>query len=144
MSNEEFQAKLDMTKAFNETAKGYVQIGSAGLALPLLFTQAMFGKTRAEAGLHGAPWELVASWVFFILSIGFGITYQWLSIRRIWDQFHQANRTLENALQPGFRFTKWIPRIDGMNLSLFWLGMTGCLYAGVILFAIYAAQIIAG
>src|SRR5258708_3009591 len=46
LDSEEFKAKLEMTKAFCDTAKGYVQISSAGLALPLLFQQAMLGKVR--------------------------------------------------------------------------------------------------
>jgi hypothetical protein len=142
MSKEEFQAKLDMTKAFNETAKSYVQISSAGLALPLLFRQAMLGKTAAENGVAPSSWILIGAWSLFLLSIGFGITYQWLSIRRLWDQFHEANRTLQNAMEPGFRTSRWIPKINGLNLSAIWMGMTACLWAGALLFTIYAYQVI--
>jgi hypothetical protein len=46
LDSDEFKAKLEMTKAFCDTAKGYAQISSAGLALPLLFQQAMLGKVR--------------------------------------------------------------------------------------------------
>jgi ABC-type Fe3+-siderophore transport system permease subunit len=139
MSKDEFEAKLEMTKAFADTAKSYVQISSAGLALPLLFTQAIFGKNRADGGLLGAcPWTLIASWAFFVLAIAFGLTYQWLSIRRIWDQFHQANRTPENASQPGYRTTRWVIRMDRLNLSLVWLGMVGGFYAAAVLFTIFA------
>jgi hypothetical protein len=52
LHTEEFKAKLEMTKAFCDTAKGYVQISSAGLALPLLFQQAMLGIQRTRISLR--------------------------------------------------------------------------------------------
>src|ERR1035438_2513033 len=82
-ADEEFKAKLEMTKAFCDTAKSYVQISSAGVALPLLFRQAILGDADAKKGLLGSlPWSLEVSWVFFILSIVFGLVYQWLAMRR--------------------------------------------------------------
>jgi hypothetical protein len=54
LDDEEFKAKLEMTKAFCDTAKGYVQISSAALALPLFFQEAMLGKVRSDNGLLGS------------------------------------------------------------------------------------------
>jgi hypothetical protein len=48
LEDEEFKAKLEMTKAFCDTAKSYVQISSAGVALPLVFRQAILGDTDAK------------------------------------------------------------------------------------------------
>lgn len=74
LGDEEFKAKLEMTKAFCDTAKSYVQLSSAGLALPLLFTEAIFGKAESETGLLGSPlWELIASWGFFLIAIASGL-----------------------------------------------------------------------
>jgi len=125
-AEEEFEAKLNMTKAFWETAKSYVQIGAAALALPLVSRQAFLGKTAAEKGLSGLTmrWLLYAAWGCFLLTIFFGLVYQWLAIRRVWDQFHSRFRTPENVSQPGYRRTWWVPHFDNLNLAGVWGGMT--------------------
>jgi hypothetical protein len=139
---EEFNAKLEMTKAFCDTAKSYVQIGSLGVALPLLFRQVMLGETDAKKALGSLPWALGASWLFFLLSIAFGLIYQWLSMRRLWDQYHAGNWTPERANEPGYRTTSGILQTETMNLSWVWLGMTGSLFAGALFFAIYSGVLI--
>jgi len=50
LGDEEFKAKLEMTKAFSDTAKSYVQISSAALALPLLLNEALLGKSGSDNG----------------------------------------------------------------------------------------------
>jgi len=142
LGDEEFKAKLEMTKAFCDTAKSYVQISSAGLAVPLLFVQMIFGKTRSEAGFLAVPWSLAASWVLFLASIGCGLIYQWLAIRRLWDQYHGGHRTEENMREPGYRLTKGIMQTGNMNLSWYWLGMTGGFFAGAVCFVLYAASLL--
>jgi hypothetical protein len=143
LDNEEFKAKLEMTKAFCDTAKGCVQISSAGLALPLFFQEAMLGKVRGENGLLGScPWELIASWALFLVAIACGLLYQWLSMRRLWDQYHMGNRTPENMHEPGYRVTPGVVKIDKLNLSWIWLGMMGAFYLGAVFFAIYAGTVI--
>jgi hypothetical protein len=142
--DEEFKAKLEMTKAFCDTAKSYVQISSVGVALPLLFRQAMLGDADAKKGLLGSlPWTLAASWLFFLLCIAFGLVYQWLSMRRLWDQYHAGNWTPEKDREPGYRTTKGILRTDKLNLSWVWLGMTGSMFAGALFFVVYSGLFIA-
>lgn len=53
LETEEFEAKLEMTKAFCDTAKGYVQISSAGLALPLLFRKRCWERREGRT----ASWD---------------------------------------------------------------------------------------
>jgi hypothetical protein len=144
LGDEEFKAKLEMTKAFCDTAKSYVQVSSAGLAVPLLFKEAMLGKTRSEIGLLGSvPWTLISSWVLFLVSIASGLVYQWLSMRRLWDQYHGGHRTVENMREPGYRITRGIMQTGGMNLSLVWLAMTSGFFFGALCFVIYAYTVIA-
>ena len=142
LGDDEFKAKLEMTKAFCDTAKSYVQISSAGLALPVLFTQMIVGKTRSEQGLGVIHWTLAGSWVLFLVSIGCGLVYQWLAMRRLWDQYHGGHRTLENMKEPGYRLTKGILQTGKMNLSWVWLGMTGGFFTGAICFVLYAAALL--
>ena len=137
LGDEEFKAKLEMTKAFCDTAKSYVQISSAGLALPLLFQEAMLGKVRSDNGLLGSfHWELIPSWALFLIAIVCGLLYQWLSMRRLWDQYHMGNRTRDNMHEPGYRITPRLLKIDKLNLSWIWLGMMGTFYLGAVFFVI--------
>ena len=109
---DEFKSKVDLAKAFCDTAKTYIQISSAALALPMVFTQAILGKDIAEKGLYnfGLPWSLKLGWISFLLAIFFGLAYQWLAIRMVWDELHRAQRTRWNANSPGFRITGLIPQ----------------------------------
>jgi hypothetical protein len=141
---EALKIKLDITKTFGETAKGYIQISSAGLALPLLFTQAILGKNAAENGLrslHGS-YALYGAWFCFLVSIGCGLLYQWMSVRRVWDQLHDLLRTKENVHQPGIRFTKWVVHFPKLNLSAFYGGMVGFFFVGAYLFVWFAASVL--
>lgn len=131
-----------MTKAFCDTAKNYVQISSAALALPLLFTQAMLGKSASDLGIRHAPGSLVTAWILFGTTIVFGLTYKWLSVRRVWDQFHETYRTTKNAQRPGYRRTWWIIKLGDVNLAFFWFPMVCSFYAGIGFFIYFAADCI--
>jgi hypothetical protein len=137
---DELKTKFDIVQSFGETVKNYIQISAGGLALPLLFTQAIFGK-KAENGVShtGSPCFLYGAWAGFLLAIGFGLVYQWLSIRRVWDEFHTMTWTEEKKGQPGYRMSKPIPHIPKLNLSYFYGGMAVCFFMGVVAFVWFAA-----
>jgi hypothetical protein len=135
------KTRFEIVKSFGETAKNYIQISSAGLALPLFFTQAIFGK-RADNGLiHiGSPGFLYVAWFCFLLAIGCGLVYQWLSVRRVWDDFHKMTWTEEKKDAPGHRVSKLILQTDDkMNLSYLYVGMVGFFSVGVVMFVWFAA-----
>jgi hypothetical protein len=142
LGDEEFKAKLEMTKAYCDTAKSYVQISSAGLAVPLVFAQTILGRLRSETGPLAVPCSLKASWALFLISIGCGMVYQWLAVRRLWDQYHGGHRTRENMHEPGYRVTKGIMQSANLTLSWLWLGMTGGFLGGALCFLIYAAVLL--
>jgi len=145
-AGDELRIKFDITKVFGDTAKSYIQIASAALALPLVFTQVILGKNVAENGLRsvGVPCTLYGAWTCFLLAIGFGLIYQWSSIRRVWDNLHDMQRTQENANQPGFRRTKGILHFRSLNLSYFYFGMVGFFFLGMLLFIVFAAGLLQG
>jgi len=66
---DELKFRVELIKAFCDTAKSYVQISAAALALPLVFTQMILGKTATEQGLLslGVPWTLKISWIAFLV-----------------------------------------------------------------------------
>jgi hypothetical protein len=140
-----FSSRADLIKAFSESAKSYIQISSAALALPLVFTQAMLGKVAAEGGLKAlgisAPWLLMA-WVSFLLAIGFGLLYQWLSVRRLWNQLHKDHLTEQNATNWGFRTTLYVPRLEWLHRSILYGGMVLFFYVGAIMFVMFAIGLV--
>lgn len=139
---DEFKSRMELTKAFCETAKSYIQISAAALALPIVFTQALLGKNVADSGLRafGLRPSLVCSWLFFLLAIGFGLVYQWLAIRKAWDELHRVQFTDRKAAQAGFRTTWWVPQFREFNRSLLYGAMVVCFYVGAILFVVFAAN----
>jgi hypothetical protein len=143
-AEDELKARFEIVKSFVDTAKSYIQISSAGLALPLLFTQAIFGKS-AENGLKNTGSTrgfLYGAWFCFLLAIGFGLIYQWLSVRRVWDDHHEMVKTDQNKDKPGIRFTVWVPHFPDLNLSIFYGGMVVFFFVGVVFFVWFAATIL--
>jgi hypothetical protein len=139
---DEFKSRVDLIKAFCETAKTYIQISSGALALPMLFTQAVLGKEAAERGLRavGVPCSLVLAWISFLLAILFGLTYQWLAIKLVWNELHGAQITDQNIAQPGFRTTWWVPQLQRLNRSFLYGCMLVFFYLGAFLFVWFSAH----
>jgi hypothetical protein len=141
---EEFEAKLNLGNAFRETAKNCIQLSTAALALPILFTQAVLGKNAAENGLRSVAGSctLRLSWACFMLAILCGLVYQWASIKRSWDELHSFQFTPEKASQPGFRRTWWVVHFPKLNLSIFYFGMSLSFLLGAFFFVFFAAHVI--
>src|SRR6267378_5620523 len=114
---DELKMRFDVVKAFGDTAKSYIQISSAALAIPLLFTQAIFGENAAKQGLRsiGVPYTVYGAWFCFVLAIVLGVLYRWASIRRVWDDLHEMQRTTVNADRPGFRIMWWVIHFPNFN-----------------------------
>ncbi len=137
-----FKCRTELMKAFCDTAKNYVQLSSAGLALPLVFTQAMFGRDVAERGFLGSEnsQTLMLAWLSFLLAIGFGVAYQWLAIRKVWDTLHKDHKTAETEEEWGHRDTWWVPQFKKLNRSVLYGAMVVFFYLGAILFVVFAAS----
>jgi hypothetical protein len=134
-----FKSRIDLVKAQCETAKSYIQISSAALALPILFINAWFGERAAKAGFHvmGVPWSLGAAWLSFLLAIGFGLAYQWLIIRRLWDKLHRDHLTPDNAEDWAAAPAAVVPKLEWLDRSYLYGGMVICFYVGACLFVLF-------
>jgi hypothetical protein len=99
---EELKVRFGVVKALGDTAKSYIQISSAALAIPLLFTEAIFGKNAAEQGLRsvGVPYTVYGSLSCFVLAILAGLIYQWASVRRVWVTFTICNARRKMPTSP--------------------------------------------
>jgi hypothetical protein len=138
-----FKTRLEVTKAYSEGAKGFVQLSSAGLALPLVFTQAILGKRIADQGLHGVDrfgfWMLVLAWGSFLIAILSGSLYQWLAPRRMWDDLH-ANP--EHKARYGHLIQKWPTgrTFDRFDRSTLYFLMILFFCLGAVSFVFYASD----
>jgi hypothetical protein len=141
---DELKVRFDIVKSFGETVKSYIQISSAALALPLVFTQAIFGKAAAERGLRsvGVPYTIYGAWTCFLVAIACGLLYQWLSVRRVWDGLHDMQRRAQNVGRPGFRRTWWVIHFEQFNLSMVYGGMVFFFFWGAALFVIFSITVI--
>lgn len=138
------KVRFDIVKSFGDTVKSYIQISSAALALPLIFTQAIFGKAAAERGLRsvGVPGTVYGAWACFLIAIACGLLYQWLSVRRVWDDLQNMQRTPQNAVRPGFRRTWWVIHFERFNLSTVYGGMVFFFFWGAFFFVIFSITVI--
>jgi hypothetical protein len=142
--DDELKMRFDVVKEFGDTANSYIQISSAALAIPLLFTQAIFGENAAKQGLRsiGVPYTVYGAWFCFVFAIVLGVLYRWASVRRVWDDLHDMQRTTENVDRPGFRVMWWVIHFPNLNLSRFYGGMMFFFFLGVLLFAVFATTVL--
>jgi hypothetical protein len=137
-----FKARIEIIKNFSDTAKTYIQISSAGLAIPVVFTQALLGKTAAEQGLaaEGPPLVLWFMWGCFLVSIFWGLVYQWLINRRLWDNLHAP---LDDAVKRewGAGRSSWMPHFDKFDRSIPYGLMIGFFWVGGLLFVWFVAHV---
>jgi ABC-type Fe3+-siderophore transport system permease subunit len=138
-----FKTRMEVTKAYCEGAKGFIQLSAAALALPLVFTQAILGKDVAEKGLQGVDrirfWTLAVAWCSFVVAIVFGTAYQWLAPRREWDDLHRHPEHMKRYRGlihkwPTSRAWDWLDR------SIPYFVMIAAFCIGAVSFALYAAN----
>jgi hypothetical protein len=140
-----FKTRLEVTKAYSEGAKGFVQLSSAALALPLVFTQTILGKDVADKGLPGLDgivlWTLGLAWASFFFAIVCGSFYLWLAPRRMWDDLH---RNPEHFVRYSHLFIKWPTgrTFDDLNRSIPYGFMIAFFCAGALGFVLYASHAI--
>jgi len=132
-------------KAYSETAKSYIQISSAALALPILFTQAWLGERAVKAGFYamGVPWSLGAAWLSFLLAIAFGLAYQWLIVRRQWEILHRDHLTEKEAPDWGVGSSVFVPQSKRLDRSRLYGGMVFFFYLGACFFVLFAWTVLA-
>lgn len=139
-----FKARLEVTKAYSEAAKNFIQLSSAALALPLVFTQTILGKDVADKGLHGldrlSSCLLVAAWLSFLITILSGVLYQWLVTRRAWDDLHNKNIVHKARYENLFELWPKSAALKKPDRSIFYFLMIFFFCVGAMSFVFYAAH----
>jgi hypothetical protein len=139
-----FKSRTALVKAFCAAAKSYIQISSAALALPILFAKAWFGEhSRAGFNALGVPWSLLAAWASFLLAIAFGLAYQWLVVRRLWNKLHRDNLTPGNAGDWGVAQSVFVPKLEWLDRSYLYGGMVIFFYLGACFFVLFIRSLLA-
>jgi hypothetical protein len=135
-----FKARTELVKALADSARSYIQISSAALALPLLFARALLPERAAKSGSYavGALWSLVAACAFFLVAIVCGLLYQWLIVRRLWDKLHRDHITAEYAAEWGVARSAFVPKFEWLDRSWLYGGMVCSFIAGAALLVVFA------
>jgi hypothetical protein len=99
---------LELMKAYVDTAKSFVQLSSAGLALPLVFSSqllGLFGRTTSQSGAvtplsEGVRIWVIASWACFLITIGAGTFYQYAAIKSAEEEIDPSGVYITKILRP--------------------------------------------
>jgi hypothetical protein len=140
-----FKARTELVKALADGARSYIQISSAALALPLLFSRALLAGGAAKSGPYamGVPWSLVAACAFFLVAIVCGLFYQWLTVRLLWDKLHRDHITAEYAAEWGVAQSAFMPKFEWLDRSWLYGGMVCSFIVGATLLVWFAWSLLA-
>jgi hypothetical protein len=140
-----FKARTELVKALADSARSYIQISSAALALPLLFSRALLAGGAAKSGSYamGVPWSLVAACAFFLVAIVCGLFYQWLIVRRLWDKLHRDHITADYAAEWGVAQSAFVPKFEWLDRSWLYGGMVCSFIVGATLLVWFAWTVLA-
>jgi len=135
-----FKARTELVKALADSARSYIQISSAALALPLLFSRALLAEGAGKSGFYalGTTWSLVAACAFFLVAIVCGLFYQWLIVRRLWDKLHRDHISAEYAAEWGVAQSAFAPKLEWLDRSWPYGGMVGSFIIGAALLVWFA------
>jgi hypothetical protein len=76
----EFSYLTTVMSMYIDSAKGYVQVATGALLLPIVFLHNVMGLKQEDA-LTWIPGPMLLSWVLLLLSIGAGLLYQVRAVR---------------------------------------------------------------
>ena len=71
---------FEKQKMYIDNAKNYIQISCAALFLPITFVEKFLSVAD---GAHSYNWIIIFSWLFYLISIGAGLLYQYFAIKYI-------------------------------------------------------------
>jgi hypothetical protein len=76
----EFSYLTTVMSMYIDSAKGYVQVATGALLLPIVFLHNVMGLKQEDA-LTWIPGPMLFSWVLLLVSIGAGLLYQVRAVR---------------------------------------------------------------
>jgi len=84
METETWVKESEILKAYVDTAKTYIQLSSAGLALPIILREKLAMVLRPSNPLQSSAWVLVVlTWAAFLVAVCAGALYQFASAKYI-------------------------------------------------------------
>lgn len=123
-SKEKIDYYFKKQNMYIENSKSYIQIGVGALVLPVLFLKAITGQDHNPAQIN---WLIETSWLCFLISIGAGLLYQYLSVKHI-------------AYLSGEKEWYWIPHWTVQRPGIVYGLMVISFYIGAIIFVAYAGM----
>jgi len=120
---------IEITKLYIDSAKSFVQLSSAGLALPVVLSSKILGLFRSTQQFnHFSLAFICLSWGCFLVAIGAGVLYQYAAVKFL--EYEADNETyVPRALQSLVN-----DRGPGVAFGV----MTVAFYAGAVSVVIYS------
>lgn len=114
LSENEKAHYAEIMKAYSETAKSFTQLSAAALLLPIAFFRQLLAFEPGKP-VRVDP-LLMATWLSFLLAIGFGLLYQYLAVKYLSAHFWKGDWLESGWLvrNPGY--------VYGCMLVTFFLG----------------------
>lgn len=96
--NTDFDTDKEIMNLFSSTARTFIQLSSAALALTIIFSEDVLG---VQAPIKATDC-LIATWILFLLAIFFGALYQYFAIKFL--EVKHASGYLLLKLYPKFLY----------------------------------------
>jgi len=111
---------FEVIKAYVDSTKSFVQLSSAGLALPLALRSAWPAIAASSGAFHSyALVSIVFSWICFLTAIATGTFYQYLGIKYIEVELSKDQAVVSSLVR---RFVANPGNFYGAMLIAFFLG----------------------
>ena len=119
---------LETMKLYLEGSKSFVQLSSAGLALPVVLKSSIFGLFGKTGQFSSLQLTIVClSWMCFLVSIGAGVLYQYVAVKFIESESHPKKTYVPSIL-------KGLVREPGRAYGV----MVVAFYAGAVSVVVYS------
>lgn len=134
LKEQEFGYLTKIMSMYIDNAKGYIQVATGALLLPIIFLHQVMGVKQEDA-LPKIPGPMWLSWILLLLSIGAGLLYQVRAVRYLEVATEGADRPGSDSL--GERLRRNLDRNPGDIFDV----MVLAFYLGTIFFVIGAAEV---
>ncbi|HET7234369.1 MAG TPA: hypothetical protein VFJ16_30425 [Longimicrobium sp.] len=120
--NRSNEHELNIINAYIDTAKTFIQLSSAALILPLIIQTKLLGLREGAPLFIGIErWAVFGSWIFFLIAIAAGATYQHYAVKFVEYNWRPDDTHVSSVQRP--IILKHGPGIVyGVMVSAFYLG----------------------
>lgn len=104
LKGQEFNYLTTVMAMYVDSAKGYVQVATGALLLPIVFLHNVMGLKQEDA-LRWIPGPMWLSWILLLTSIGAGLLYQVRAVRYLEIEMEGEDQDSSDSFGIGLKKT---------------------------------------